>query len=355
MRWKQQSRRVLLAGQGTAQVVDAVPVQPHEATRPAVAAATAAAEPTAGGGSTAIADAGDATAERRHSVGSQLDAAAQQQGLCDHDEVQPGQQPPQHQPQQMQDHAIDGPSAATGAEQAAATPAPAAAAAAPAAAPAPAPAKRRDTRSAMAKKLGWGSPKRRRKKAVSGPPKARSPAPAVAKSGGRAQELELTEEQREKKAAEKRAREDAALARTLQAQFGGGYVRDRPAAITLVALRADELKCAVHAAGCTVDASHGSQRCSIQWLRPLGPSWHTQMACAKQGARLAVHKATAPTSAATGARPGTRLARSASVLMRRRHLLPGFVASAWGRTGAETASQGRRSRARSKPRPSWRI
>ena len=41
MRWKQQSRHVLLAGKGTAQVVDAMPVQPHEATRTAVAAATA--------------------------------------------------------------------------------------------------------------------------------------------------------------------------------------------------------------------------------------------------------------------------------------------------------------------------
>ena len=94
--------------------------------------------------------------------------------------------------------------------------APAAETIAPAAAApsdAPAPKKRKDTRSALAKKLGWGSPKRRRK--MSRPTKPR-PAAAVKKP------KELSPEELEKAAALQREREDAAIARALQEQLGGG-------------------------------------------------------------------------------------------------------------------------------------
>ena len=99
------------------------------------------------------------------------------------------------------------------------TPEPAAqAAAAPAAAAssdALAPNKRKDTRSALAKKLGWGSPKRRRKTAR---PARTRPAAAVKKP------KELSPDELEKAATLQREREDAAIARALQEQLGGGYV-----------------------------------------------------------------------------------------------------------------------------------
>ena len=82
-------------------------------------------------------------------------------------------------------------------------------------------AKRKDNRSAMAKKLGWGAPKRRRKKAAA--PAANKAAAAVKRPVAKAKE-ELTPAEEARAEAEDRAREDAALARALQEQFGGGYV-----------------------------------------------------------------------------------------------------------------------------------
>ncbi len=100
------------------------------------------------------------------------------------------------------------------AAQAAAAP-PAAVPAASASSDALAPNKRKDTRSALAKKLGWGSPKRRRKTAR---PARTRPAAAVKKP------KELTPDELEKAATLQREREDAAIARALQEQLGGGYV-----------------------------------------------------------------------------------------------------------------------------------
>ncbi len=77
---------------------------------------------------------------------------------------------------------------------------------------APAPTKRKDARSALAKKLGWGSPKRRRKAAR---PAKNGPAAAVKKP------KELTPQELEQAAALQREREDAAIARALQQELGG--------------------------------------------------------------------------------------------------------------------------------------
>ena len=208
----------------------------------------------------------------------------------------------------------------TGNDDAVAAPARApAAAAGAAAADAPAPARRKDTRSALAKRLGWGSPKRRKKNARSAKGRTATSAP---KSAIRSRPKELSPEEQLKAAAKQREREDAAIARALQAQLGGGCVHtSAPMFSTFVKLAA-HLGVPV-CAECTVDASRANRRSSIQWPKLPGRSWHTQTSvCLYRAVNPAARErlvAVRILYAATSAPRGTRSTTPASQLLRRTH------------------------------------